>query len=691
VRIVEEGSHDELMAKGEEGRYYQLNHKKGGNGLPKTGSNSSLISMDSDVRAGHDAPFGVVGDVGYVMSPEHANRPPPGGLETDVADENEDKEVKKEAEKQAEEEQKKKDKNNVSRIWKMHEGDSFHFFVGLLGAILVGGANPAVGIIFVKSIKAFFMDDPDEVWKESVYWACIMYAVSFGQIIGDTLRGWGFGVPGEKMTVKLRMMFYNALVRQEIGWHDLPENASGSLCAALATEVNMIQALSGETMGRNILTVVTLILAFVFSFVFGYWAIVLIAIATVPIMVSGMAIEIALMSGGEGGGEGLGSEAGKIVGEVVTSVRTISAFTLEQGMLEKFGKAADDFLKKNIVKSALKGFFQGYAQASLFAAFALLYWFGGSQVSKGKTDFEGMLIPIFCMFMLGAGIGQAANGATDGAKAAKAAARVFDVLDRESKIDFTSDKGQTLSTVKGDISFEDVKFAYPSRPDQRVCNGYNLEIQAGTTVALVGASGSGKSTAIQLVERFYDPDSGSVKLDGVDLRQLNVKWLRQQIGLVGQEPVLFSGTIAENIAYGKPGSTREEVVEAAKMANAFSFIQEFPAQFDTDVGEKGGQLSGGQKQRIAIARAMIKNPAVLLLDEATSALDTESERIVQAALDDLMTKFKRTTIVIAHRLTTIRNADKIAVVDKGRIVEEGSHDELMAKGEGGKYWKLNNQ
>ena len=225
----------------------------------------------------------------------------------------------------------------------------------------------------------------------------------------------------------------------------------------------------------------------------------------------------------------------------------------------------------------------------------------------------------------------------------------------------------------------------------QVCNGYNLEIQAGTTVALVGASGSGKSTAIQLVERFYDPDSGSVKLDGVDLRQLNVKWLRQQIGLVGQEPVLFSGTIAENIAYGKPGSTREEVVEAAKMANAFSFIQEFPAQFDTDVGEKGGQLSGGQKQRIAIARAMIKNPAVLLLDEATSALDTESERIVQAALDDLMTKFKRTTIVIAHRLTTIRNADKIAVVDKGRIVEEGSHDELMAKGEGGKYWKLNNQ
>lgn len=210
-------------------------------------------------------------------------------------------------------------------------------------------------------------------------------------------------------------------------------------------------------------------------------------------------------------------------------------------------------------------------------------------------------------------------------------------------------------------------------------------------MALVGSSGSGKSTAIQLVERFYDPDSGTVMLDGVDLRQLNVRWLRQQIGLVGQEPVLFSGTIADNIAYGKPGSTMADVEQAAKMANAYSFIQEFPSKFDTDVGEKGGQLSGGQKQRIAIARAMIKNPAVLLLDEATSALDTESERIVQAALDDLLVTSKRTTIVIAHRLSTIRNADKIAVVDKGKIVEEGTHDELMDRGPEGRYYKLNNQ
>merc|ERR1712216_158955 len=198
------------------------------------------------------------------------------------------------------------------------------------------------------------------------------------------------------------------------------------------------------------------------------------------------------------------------------------------------------------------------------------------------------------------------------------------------------------------------------------------------TVALVGASGSGKSTAVSLGERFYDPDSGSVTLDGTDLKELNVRWLREQIGLVGQEPVLFSGTIADDISSGKPGSTREQVETAAKMANAHAFIMEFPEGYDTNVGEKGGQLSGGQKQRVAIARAMIKNPAVLLLDEATSALDTESERVVQAALDDLLTRHKRTTLVIAHRLSTIRNADKICVVEAGRIVEQGTHDELMA-------------
>ena len=250
------------------------------------------------------------------------------------------------------------------------------------------------------------------------------------------------------------------------------------------------------------------------------------------------------------------------------------------------------------------------------------------------------------------------------------------------KIDPFSKEGQTIEAPRGAIEICDVAFAYPAAPDVVVCEGYSLSIGAGQTVALCGQSGSGKSTVIQLIERFYDPMSGQVLFDGVDIKTLNVKWLRAQLGYVGQEPVLFNGTVRDNIGYGKPGggATQEEIEDAAKMANAHGFITDSLADgYETSVGQGGGALSGGQKQRVAIARAIIRRPAVLLLDEATSALDNESERIVQAALDGLMAKQKRTTIVIAHRLSTIRNADKIAVIDKGKVVEEGTHDELVDK------------
>ena len=317
---------------------------------------------------------------------------------------------------------------------------------------------------------------------------------------------------------------------------------------------------------------------------------------------------------------------------------------------------------------------------------------GTSSFISEACPFSGgkIIIAMFTIMQGTQALGMLEPTMTALTKAKGAVTKILEIVDRNVPIDVFSEGGTKLPSVSGTIHFNNVHFAYPSRTDQKVCNGYNLVVEAGTTVALVGASGSGKSTAVSLVERFYDPDSGSVTLDGTDLKELNVRWLRQQIGLVGQEPVLFSGTIADNIANGKPGSTRAEVETAAKMANAHAFIMEFPQGYDTDVGEKGGQLSGGQKQRVAIARAMIKNPSILLLDEATSALDNESEKVVQAALDDLMTKQKRTTIVIAHRLTTIRNADKIAVVDKGAIVEEGDHQTLMAKGPEGYYFKLNN-
>lgn len=240
----------------------------------------------------------------------------------------------------------------------------------------------------------------------------------------------------------------------------------------------------------------------------------------------------------------------------------------------------------------------------------------------------------------------------------------------------SSKTGRKLDKLSGHIEFKDVSFCYPSRPDVAIFNKFCLDIPAGKIVALVGGSGSGKSTVISLIERFYEPLSGEILLDGNNIKGLDLKWLRQQIGLVNQEPALFATTIRENILYGKDDATMEEITRAAKLSEAMSFISNLPERFETQVGERGIQLSGGQKQRIAISRAIVKNPSILLLDEATSALDAESEKSVQEALDRVMVG--RTTVVVAHRLSTIRNADVIAVVQGRKIVKTGSHEELIS-------------
>ena len=289
-----------------------------------------------------------------------------------------------------------------------------------------------------------------------------------------------------------------------------------------------------------------------------------------------------------------------------------------------------------------------------------------------------VLIAILGIMMMGEGFSMAGQPFAKMQLAQQAAAKILAVINRIPVIDSFSEAGIKLKSVSGTIDVQNVVFAYPSAPEKNVCNDYNLHVPAGQTVALCGPSGAGKSTIIQLLERFYDPMAGVVLLDGVDIKTMNVRWLRAQLGYVGQEPVLFSGSVAENIGFGSPGASQEAIEEAAKMANAHAFIMDNLADgYNTSVGQGGGKLSGGQKQRVAIARAMIKKPKVLLLDEATSALDNESERIVQAALDEIMTKQRRTTIVIAHRLSTIRNADKIAVLDNGAVVEQGTYDELL--------------
>ena len=307
-------------------------------------------------------------------------------------------------------------------------------------------------------------------------------------------------------------------------------------------------------------------------------------------------------------------------------------------------------------------------------------------VNIGKT-IERIQLPMIGILMVLLTLGANSALVTDVSAARAAAAELFKRIDRPSRVDPLSNDGEKPTVVDGKIELCDVRFTYPTRSDFSILRGFSLKIAAGQSCALCGPSGSGKSTIIALLERFYDPTSGVVTLDGVDLRNLNLRWLRGQIGLVGQEPVLFEGTVGENILYGKPGAGQAEVEEAAKLANAHEFItKNLELGYNTQVGLRGGKLSGGQKQRLAIARALVREPNVMLFDEATSALDNESELVVQAALDELMVKQKRTTITIAHRLSTIRGCDLIAVVNRGMVVETGTHDELV--GEGGLYYDL---
>lgn len=277
-------------------------------------------------------------------------------------------------------------------------------------------------------------------------------------------------------------------------------------------------------------------------------------------------------------------------------------------------------------------------------------------------------------------LGQTSPCVTAFAAGQAAAYKMFETIKRKPLIDAYDVNGKVLEDIRGDIELKDLHFSYPARPDEDIFDGFSLFIPSGATAALVGESGSGKSTVISLIERFYDPKSGEVLIDGVNLKEFQLKWIRSKIGLVSQEPVLFSSSIMENIAYGKENATLEEIKAATELANAAKFIDKLPQGLDTMVGEHGTQLSGGQKQRIAIARAILKDPRILLLDEATSALDAESERVVQEALDRVMVN--RTTVIVAHRLSTVRNADMIAVIHRGKMVEKGSHSELLKDSEG---------
>ncbi|RRT72842.1 hypothetical protein B296_00022109 [Ensete ventricosum] len=364
-------------------------------------------------------------------------------------------------------------------------------------------------------------------------------------------------------------------------------------------------------------------------------------------------------------------EASQVANDAVASIRTVASFCAEQNVMDAYLRKCEAPMRNGERQGIISGLGYSFSFVALYCTYALCFYVGARFVHDAQANFTQVFRVFFALTLAALGVSQSSTAASDINNARDSARSIFAILDRQSKIDSSTDEGEVLQNVRGDINFHHVSFRYPSRPHVQIFRDLCLSIPAGK-------SGSGKSTVIALLERFYDPGAGTISLDGMDISKLKVSWVRQQMGLVSQEPVLFNGTIRTNIEYGKQGpvSDEQQVVAAAMAAGAHGFISALPQGYDTNVGERGVQLSGGQKQRIAIARAVLKDPRVLLLDEATSALDAESERVVQEALDRVMVG--RTAVVVAHRLSTVRGAKKIVVVKNGVVAEQGRHEKLMA-------------
>jgi ATP-binding cassette subfamily B (MDR/TAP) protein 1 len=467
-----------------------------------------------------------------------------------------------------------------------------------------------------------------------------------------------------------------------VGFFDTA-GAGGALLQGLNEDCNAVQAAIGDKLSLFVYMLAAAVAGIAIAFSKG-WDMTLVLMALFPVLAATGAAMGRLVAALGRRMSAAYAAANALAAEALGNVRTVAAFGGEERSVAAYDAALEAPAAAGVRAGWYTGLTLGMANCVAYCGYALAMWYGARRVADGAYTGGDVLNVLFAALIGGFALGQAVPSWQYFGQGQVAAARVYAIMRRAPAVDVDGGGGEELKALAGAVELRGVCFAYPARLDKPVFDDFSLFVPAGKTVALVGESGSGKSTVVQLIERFYDPQSGAVLLDGVDIRRLNLRWLRAQMGLVSQEPTLFATTIRDNILYGKQGASQAEVEAAAKLANAHAFIAALPQGYDTYVGEKGAQMSGGQKQRIAIARALLKDPKVLLLDEATSALDSQSEHIVQEALDRLMVG--RTTIVVAHRLSTVRGADAIALVSLGKIVERGTHAELMKLG--GAYTRL---
>ncbi|KAK4441433.1 ABC transporter B family member 11 [Sesamum alatum] len=572
-----------------------------------------------------------------------------------------------------------KSKGSLYRLAYLNRPEIPELILGSLAAVINGAILPIFGLIYSSVIKTFY-EPADELRKDSRFWACMFVVLGMASLLATPTRTYFFSVAGCKLIRRIRLMCFDKVVHMEISWFDRTENSSSSVGSRLSADVKSVRNLVGESLALLVQNIATAVAGLIIGFG-ASWELSLIVLAMLPLIGLNGYLHMKFITGFSADSKKLYEDATEVASDAVGSIRTVASFSAEEKVVELHQEKCEGPVRIGIRHGLLSGAGFGMSLFFLYSVYALSYYAGARLIEAGKITFGEVFRVFLGLSMTAIGISQSGALAPDSGKAKVGAASIFALLDQKSAIDSADDSGTTLENIKGDIQFQHVSFRYPSRPDVQIFKDLCLAIHSGKTVAIVGESGSGKSTIISLLQRFYDPDSGRITLDGFEIQKLKLRWLRQQMGLVSQEPVLFNDTIRANIAYGKEGNATEaEILAAAELANANKFISSLHKGYDTVVGERGIQLSGGQKQRVAIARAIVKSPRILLLDEATSALDAESEKVVQDALDRAVVD--RTTIVVAHRLSTIKNADLIAVIKNGAIAEKGNHETLINKKDG---------
>lgn len=582
------------------------------------------------------------------------------------------------------------EQNRPTKRVLMHMKNEWKYLIwGICGSILAGCVFPLYAFSFSHIVSLLSLPNqdiqPSPLGGTNLF-AFVFLILGIAAFIGSGSQFMAFEICGQKYTKRLREQIFDAYLRQEIGFFDDEENNTGSLTGKLAVDARLVNEMITKVWGDCANMVVTILCGLIIAFTQS-WALTLITLCTFPFLMASTAYEFYLQRGFEDSTKKANAQSSQVAGEAIREVRTVTALNKQSYFEDRYFRATEHPHRLAMRKAYLSSIGSACSKSIGIYTNAIAFYAGIRLIQAGQIDFQRMFASMTVVMTTAETAGRSTTFVATFSKAKIAAFACFEILDRVPQIDPALEGYEPqIGNVQGDVNFEKIKFAYPARPSVPIFDGkFNLDAHSGKTIALVGPSGCGKSTTIGLLERWYDPLSGVVRLDNKDIKSYSVNNLRSHMALVGQEPTLFDMTIEENIRFGiedhmQKKITHNDIEQACKSSNIHEFIQGLPDGYKTRVGDKGSQLSGGQKQRIAIARALVRKPKILLLDEATSALDSESERVVQAALDNILDEGGRTTIVIAHRLSTIKNADIICVVKGGQIVEKGTHWDLLQLG-----------